>query len=255
MSTVIPPQYLQIVGAIALWLFTLNLIVQALIKLFPNVRWLAVVGHYTAAISNWIPKTWLPPPTPVVGSRVSPGAGNKGILGLYFSPMLIVLAVAASMLVARGARAQVTWTTPVLTAGPAAAISEFNFKTGQSTSLGAGAGYQLTLGVGSYQAFQKSWDVVDFSVLALGSVLFPSGAPVGQLQLGGCIGTLNGMLMGCGLGTPYAQDGSGFAQGGRPGFTGAVVANIQTIVAYLSNFVTGEDGRVRLALHLPRGGL
>jgi hypothetical protein len=96
-------------------------------------------------------------------------------------------------------------------------------------------------------------------------VLFPAGNPVGQLQLGGCAGTLNGLVMLCALSTPYAADGSGFIQGGRPGFTGAVQANIQTIVAYLGSLGTskrlgsaayfgGPDNELPIE-HMPRGGL
>lgn len=81
--------------------------------------------------------------------------------------------------------------------------------------------------------------------------MLSGGTPVGALQVGGELGTLDG-IVGLGiLSTPYTAAGGGWAQGGRPGTTFAGMLNISAIVAYFSPPGGGTEVRMRL----PRGGL
>jgi hypothetical protein len=145
-----------------------------------------------------------------------------------------------------------TWGSPVFYAGPAVApIEEVSSKNPHPA---AAAGYQATIGLGQYVMASHEWDALDLSVLALGGVALPGSGPVGELQLGGEIGTLNGII-GLGiLSTPYIAAGGGWAQGGAPGTTFAGMLNVQALVQYLTPAVA-TSGKDKAVMHLPRGGL
>jgi hypothetical protein len=143
--------------------------------------------------------------------------------------------------------ASVSWNTPVVFSGPSVALTEVNMKTGKIGQLGAG--YQLTLGMGQFNWLGKRWDALDVSGLVLGASTLNS-VPVGALQFGGELATLNGIFGLAGLSTPVASDGSGYVQGGSPGMSIAAVVNIQAIIADFGSTTSVTDHMVRL----PRGG-
>jgi hypothetical protein len=163
---------------------------------------------------------------------------------------MLFLALAPTL----GACATTSWNTPVFYAGPAVApIEEVSLKTSQAAAAG---GFQASVGFGQFPFQGKEWDALDLSVLALGGVALPGGAgPVGTLQLGGEIGTMNGII-GVGLlATPYTANGQGFLQGGGPGFAVAGMLNVTAIAAYLSTGSAAAEGKDKLTPRLPRGGL
>ena len=214
------------------------------------------------------PGTWnngaIPPPSAVIGavraapSAPAPTAGTKGIAALWLLPALTFLAL-VSLLFAGPAKAQqLSWNTPVVFAGPTAAVTELNLKSGAITKIGAGFGYQLTIGDGEFNWLGKSWDAIDVSVVAYGAALASSTTGMGSLQLGGCAGTLNGIVAFCALSTPFASDGSGYVQGGSPGLTLAVAVNVQAIVANFAQLTGHSAGRMGVDSSSdlnPRGGL
>lgn len=144
--------------------------------------------------------------------------------------------------------ASITWSTPVLMAGPAVGFEEVSKA---HPAAAAAAGFQLTAGLGQFDFQGHEFDLLDVGVLALGGVILPGAGPIGALQLGGEVGTLAGIVAVAVLATPYAVDGSGFAQGGSPGVTYAAMINVAAITAYLtsSSPLLGAEER------LPRGGL
>jgi hypothetical protein len=150
--------------------------------------------------------------------------------------------------------ASVSFTQPVFYAGPTVAPIEEISKAHPVPA--AAAGIQETIGIGQYAMLDHTWDMLDLSALELGGVALPGSNPVGQFQIGGEIGTLNGVI-GLGiLSTPYAADGSGFAQGGHPGTTFAAMFNVQAIVAdFAALAAKKEDLAVPAIPRLPRGGL
>ena len=188
----------------------------------------------------------------------APTAGTKGIAALWLLPALTFLAL-VSLLFAGPAKAQqLSWNTPVVFAGPTAAVTELNLKSGAITKIGAGFGYQLTIGDGEFNWLGKSWDAIDVSVVAYGAALASSTTGMGSLQLGGCAGTLNGIVAFCALSTPFASDGSGYVQGGSPGLTLAVAVNVQAIVANFAQLTGHSAGRMGVDSSSdlnPRGGL
>ena len=165
------------------------------------------------------------------------------------TPLVLLLAVA----VAASGCATLDWSRPVLFAGPSVALVEVSPSQPTPRKIAAGAGEQLTLGLGQFQFEGKTWDALDLSAVGLGSL---DGA--GSVQVGGILGTMNDIL-GLGvLSTPWAADGSGYIQGGRPGATFAAVVNVQALVAQLSA-PSPTPGLMRLqtasSQPAPRGGL
>ncbi|MHB8734262.1 MAG: hypothetical protein ACYC6M_03055 [Terriglobales bacterium] len=132
------------------------------------------------------------------------------------------LAIALCLL-ALPARAQtIAWGSPTFSHGPTLAITEVSPSNPHPVSIAAGAGYCAALGFGSFSWLGKTWDLIDVGALVLGSVVSPNGTPGGGLQFGALIGALsNGnsvpFVSLAILNTPYTADGSGWAQGGRPG--------------------------------------
>ncbi len=160
------------------------------------------------------------------------------------TPLVLLLAVA----VAASGCATTDWTRPVVFAGPSVALFEASPSQPAPRQIAAGAGEQITLGLGQFAFASKTWDALDLSGVALGSL-----AGSGSLQVGGILGTMNGLIGLGALATPYAADGSGFVQGGRPGVTWAAVMNVQALVAELAS---APAGRMMLAAPPPpRGGL
>ena len=181
-----------------------------------------------------------PPVTPEPpATKVAAGAAPIGKIGLLF-----VLATALHL----SACASITWSTPVLMAGPAVGFEEVSKAHPAAAAAG---GLQLTAGLGQFDFQGHEFDVLDVGVLALGGVILPGSSPVGALQLGGEVGTLAGIVAFAILCTPYAVDGSGFAQGGNPGVTYAAMVNVAAITAYL----TSPGPNVEVVERLPRGGL
>jgi hypothetical protein len=194
-----------------------------------------------------------------VGSPVLSAAGApKGLIALWFSPALLALALGALML---SGCATIAWTTPVVYSGPSLAFTEINLKSGTVTNVGAGACYTITVGDGEFEWVGHTWDLLDLSGLGCGGeAITPAGTAVSTLQVGGKLGTLNGIIGLAALSTPFATDGSGFAQGGSPGLILAGVVDVQAILANFENAAANLQ-KAKLAIHeaanypLPRGGL
>ena len=201
---------------------------------------LSVVAHSDSPGTFKAPGTQSQPPA-VIGQAVAPASGP-----VQLGKIVALLALLATQL---SACAAISWTTPVLMAGPTIApIEEVSKK---NPTPATAAGFHLTLGLGQFAFQGHEFDAIDVSALALGGAILPGAGPVGALQIGGELGTLNG-IVGLGiLATPYAVDGSGFAQGGSPGTTFAAMVNVAAITAYLtsSSPLLGAEER------LPRGGL
>lgn len=159
---------------------------------------------------------------------------------------LVLLSVLHGMTACAG----VSWNEPVLFGGPSVApIEEIS---GKHPTPAIASGFQETVGLGQFDAWSHNWDAIDISALELGGVLLNGAAPAGVLQIGGEIGTLNGII---GLGilcTPYAVNGGGFLQGGNPGVTWAGVFNVQALVSYLA---PASRDTLTYTPKLPRGGL
>ena len=187
-----------------------------------------------------------PPVSGVAAAPVAPPppAGSSTPIGKI--AVWLVLGVALNLT----ACAAINWSTPVIFAGPTVAPIEEVSKAHPAPATAAG--FQLTLGLGQFAFQGHEFDAIDVSALALGGVVLPGAGPVGVLQLGGEIGTLNGII-GLGiLSTPYAVDGSGFAQGGNPGTTFAGMFNVAALTAYLT---TPKTTALGFPERLPRGGM
>ena len=181
---------------------------------------------------------------PVVAS--APAEAQKGSVAIG---KITVIALALFIGSNLSACAAITWSTPVVMFGPVAGVEEISKA---HPAPATAAGFQLSIGLGQFDFQGHEFDILDLGALALGGVILPGSNPVGALQLGGEVGTLNG-IFGFGiLATPYAVDGSGFAQGGNPGTTFAAMVNVAAITAYLTSSPKGELGGPE---RLPRGGL
>ena len=216
-------------AAISGVLVALSSVVSSLITVLSNYPQAESTLHTIAGILSFlehadvgglkIPLRKTAKPAPVKLS-ISKGGAVKALL-----PLLILTAVTQAC-------AAVSWNSPVFYAGPAVApIEEVSSK---HPSPAVAAGYQATIGLGQFDLANHEWDALDLSALALGGVVLPGSGPVGALQIGGEIGTMNGII---GLGiltTPYTADGQGWTQGGRPGTTFAGMLNVQAIVSYFS---------------------
>jgi hypothetical protein len=195
------------------------------------------------------------PPT-VVGSPVSSGAGAKGFVSLLLLPLLAVAAL-ATLLLSPAARAQVIWSNPVVYAGPTAGVETMlNLKTGAITEIGAAGCFSLTLGVGSYEWLDRSWDVLDISGLACGASAGTGGAS-GSLQAGLKLGTLNG-LIGIAALDPIQSAGGGYVPGGPSELALGVMVDVQGLIAIFNTSGTSAR-KMKLRLDgseiLPRGGI
>jgi hypothetical protein len=165
------------------------------------------------------------------------------ILGSLFAGLLCVAGVSRAQTFQCG--------TPVFSHGPSLALTELAPSSIHPFSVANGAGYSATIGMCQFVLGGKSWDLLDVSALALGSVTSPTGNPSGALQLGPQLGTFNNLVGIAALFTPYAADGNGFLQGGRPGTAWGLVLTIP-----LSFGVTSPPVGVAAngARAFPRGG-
>lgn len=200
----------------------------------------SLLSHRDSPNTLKAPLTQSQPPL-VVGSAVSPAKLPGALALIFLLPLLLHLSACATV--------PVTFYT-----GPAIApIEEISAK---NPVPALAAGYQASLGIGSYTMMSHVWDVVEVGALVLGGVVLPGSSPVGALQVGGEVSTLNGLIgIGC-LATPYTESGAGFLQGGAPGTTWAALLNIQGLVAAFGGASVGGDGKDKvLAPKLPRGGL
>lgn len=236
----VPPQYqhawitiVALVGAFGVIVKALDGMAQVCHAKFPNSRFWTVAEHILSYLAPRWPK--LPPPaSPLPAKLAAGGSVSKALV------LAVLLGAAAS------ARAQVTWSNPDVTFGAVAALAEVNAKTGDT---GVGTGFGVTLEVGQFNLLGHSWSAFDFSLDILGGALFPGNTPVGQLQLGGCLGTFNGIANGCVFTTPWASNGGGWSQGGSPGATFAGMINIPALVAAF-----GGSSATSSTFHAPRGG-
>jgi len=217
----IPAKYQAIIGA------------QILHAQWPANKIIATIEHWTGAIAPRLPKTPTPPPPPVVGSPVGPPA-----MLLILLPLLHLTACAGL---------------PVaFYTGPAIAPIE-EISTKNPTPAVAG-GYQASVGFGSFELAEHTWDYFEVGALVLGGIVLPGSSPVGALQVGGEVSALNGIVGIGALATPYAANGGGFIQGGAPGTTWALLLNVQALTALFGGEST-PPGLPKLHPTLPRGGL
>ncbi len=101
---------LGFLGALAVALKALDLLVQAAYAALPQSRPLAILDHWLGALVTRLPKSLLPPPAPVVGSSVTPvqprGFAASEVLWIVAAPLLIPLGLSllAVVLIVDGAR-------------------------------------------------------------------------------------------------------------------------------------------------------
>jgi len=118
-----------------------------------------------------------------------------------------------------------TWNTPAFSHGPSLAVTEIPIgSVATPVRVAEGAGYMVSLGLGQFILAGKSWDALDISASVIGSP-GPGANAEGAIQLVPMLGTFNNLV---GLGpvfTPWAVNGDGFIQGGRPGTSLAILFN------------------------------
>ena len=237
-----PPINWSVVGPIlAVALVALNTVLTVVIAKWANApKWLRVVQGLLADIITNIPgvpgsqtHTAINYQPPVIGQPVKTSAGSAPI------GKITVIALALFVASQTAACASISWTTPVMMFGPVAGIEEVSKA---HPAPATAAGFQLEVGLGQFDFQGHEFDLLDPGVLVLGGVVLPGAGPVGELQVGGEIGTLNGIFGIAILGTPYAVDGSGFAQGGSPGTTFGAMVNVAALTAYLTSSPKGELG-------------
>jgi hypothetical protein len=242
-----------VTAAIALVLAVMGVAkaLQTLVDLLPNH---AVADTYFGkfiraceSISAFL--TGLAPRSPKALQVRKPSAPPAPTSGSTPIGKITVIALALFIGSQLTACASISWTTPVLMAGPVAGIEEVSKAHPAPAAAG---GFQLEIGLGQFAFQGHEFDALDVGALALGGVVLPGSSPVGALQLGGEIGTLNGIISLAILCTPYAVDGSGFAQGGNPGTTFGAMINVAAITSYLTYAAEMSLGG---PARLPRGGL
>jgi hypothetical protein len=189
------------------------------------------------------PLTLAKPPT-VIGQTVTVTTTAPATIGKIG---VLLVALACSGL---SACASVSWSEPVLYAGPTVSPYE---EVSKGSQPAVAAGIQATVGLGQFEFSEHQWDLLDPGLLALGGMV-PGGGPAGMLQIGGKVGTLNG-LIGVGLLFDCVDStGNGACQGGHPG--GPIYAglfDVQALVAYIAPAVASDE--VKAKPRLPRGGL
>lgn len=201
------------------------------------IGWDSFLEHQNVGGWKWPFQTLT---SPVVGSKVAPAT---------IPPTVIKLLLVCALLPHLTACAAISWSTPVVFAGPTVApIEEVSSKHPAPASA---AGFQLSVGLGQFDWQGHEWDLIDVGPVVLGGVVLPGSGPAGVLQLGGQIATLNGIIGLDVLSTPYTANGEGWAQGGAPGTTFGASLNVQAVVAYL----THPTGRTAVRQRLSRGGL
>ena len=178
-----------------------------------------------------------------------PGSQTIKAVRIPAPPAVLPLAALLLLLPLLGGCAELSWTTPVAYFGPTVSPYE-EVSKGSQPAVAAGA--QATLGLGQFEMLEHSWDVLDPGVLVLGGMV-PGGGPAGMLQIGGKIGTLNGLIGAGLLFDCIDSSGNGACQGGHPG--GPIYAGIFDIQALVAFFGTGNADLLKDKPRLPRGGL
>lgn len=220
----IPANITKIIGlviAIAL------AVLVVLMKAYPNVPGFALAFAIVTAIG-------------ALFGIASPGLRTTTL-------KMFIVAIGLGMVMSLSSCAAISWQQPVFYAGPAVGPIEEVSSAHPSPALAAG--WQESVGFGQYEMGSREWDLFEVGLLELGGVV-PSGSPVGQLQLGGKIGTLNG-LIGFGVLFDCVDSAShGACQGGRPG--GPIFAGILDVQALIAYFGSIQPNTTQ---HLKRGGL
>ena len=185
-------------------------------------------------------------PANVTGiSPLAPGANSAanmpnvaakplGFVSLRTLAALFLLGLGVAL--ARPAWAQTTppvaiaWTVTFFH-GPTLSLFEVSPSHPHPVELSAGAGYTAGVGIGQFSWLGKNWDLFDVGALAIGSVVSADGIPEGGFQFGALIGTMgnpNGVpfVSLAILNTPYTALGEGWAQGGRPGASFALMGSV-----------------------------
>ena len=178
--------------------------------------------------------------------KATPG-GMGGFVGLRMVLALGLLALGAVL--ARPAMAQtapmsamaqvtppvtplptIAWTAAFFH-GPTLSLFEVSPSHPHPVELSAGAGYTAGVGIGQFSWLGKQWDLFDVGALAIGSVVSADGIPEGGFQFGALIGTMGNpndvpFVSLAILNTPYTALGEGWAQGGRPGASFALMGSV-----------------------------
>lgn len=184
---------------------------------------------------------------PEMKRRWRRGEGSAG--GLRAAVLVLCLG-ALSGLCSCAAITSSQWGAPIFSSGPSLQLVEVSPSNPHPLQLAAGAGYSVALGEGQVAIGGKQWDLLDVSLQVLGSVISPSGGPAGALQVAPMLGTMNDMFAIGPILTPYAADGSGFLQGGRPGTSWGIHLSFPIGLGPYAPPTGIEHG----ARGLPRGG-
>jgi hypothetical protein len=162
----------------------------------------------------------------------------------------IVMALGAGLFL--NACATLSWTTPVVYVGPTVVpIEEVSAK---SPTPAVATGFQETVGLGQFEFQGHEWDAIDLGVVELGGLAMPNASPSGMLQLGGKIGTLNGII-GLVLAADVADaTNTGLAQGGNTGLIYGASIDVQALVTWLDQLAPVSNA-AKTRIRLPRGGL
>jgi hypothetical protein len=168
----------------------------------------------------------------------------KGLIALFFAPVVLVLTVVALLLFGGCATLQ-----PTFYAGPT--VAPIEEVTGKNPQPAAAAGFTEKVGFGKYtDAAGLAFDYFEIGALELGGYV-PGGSPAGMLQLGGAVSSFNG-LIGIGiLFDCFDSSGNGACQQGRPG--GPIFAAMIDIQAIVADFFTPSSA-TESAMPRKRGG-
>lgn len=182
-----PPINWSVVGPIlAVALVALNTVLTVVIAKWANApKWLRVVQGLLADIITNIPgvpgsqtHTAINYQPPVIGQPVKTSAGS--------TPIGKITVIALALFLAGSAHAQ------VVSSGPSLAFMELRPGYAHPVQIGAGAGYQLSVGFFPTLVLNQEADLLDLGGTIYGSLVSaPSGAAAGSLSLALFVGTLN----------------------------------------------------------------
>ena len=214
-ASIVPPQYqhawitfLSVISAVGIILKAFDGLAQFMHLKRPDSRfWLVCVHLGGYLLPRW--PRW-PPPAPgtMAAKLAGGGAITKGFVRL---PVLAALGLAAILC------SCATWSSPTFTTGPSLALTEVNSNNPHPFQVASSAGWMGTVCDGDFAIAGKDLSIVCLSAVALGNVSAPNGSPAGAVQVGPQLGLANNVVSFGPLFTPYAADGSGFLQAGRPG--------------------------------------
>lgn len=180
----------------------------------------------------------------IVVTTTPSGTGKIAIL-------LLVSAAVSSLSACSALSTNIQWDTPVFYAGPLAAPLEE--VTGKGSAPAVAAGFQQTVGFGQFGFAGHEWDVVDVGAVEAGGAVVSGSSPAGMLQLGGKIGTMDGIIGVAVLADVEDANGNGLLQGGRVGPIIGGVFDVQALITYFGG--VGTESKLKGKLGLPRGGL